>query len=150
MRKYIKWIFLIIFIIALIITIMLFVNFAKNRDNKDIDTDNKISQLFDKKWVRTGLSIYENNVLKGENLNLSDTRYIVFSNDFVSYCNNIDNECKDYYYEYNDEYETVFIDSEDYLVERGTYKITFYQNKFDLSLIYDEGTVIFHFDTPKG
>lgn len=159
MKKYIKWIFLIIFVIAVIITILLFVNFAKNTDlgtNNDgnnanvSDNDNTaISKIYNLRWIRTGMSVYENEELTYEYLNFASDRYMVFSEDYVQYCYTSTEVCEDYKYQYNRDDRTIFIDSEDYFVVNGTYEIVLHENSFDLIMPVNEtGKVIYYFNLP--
>lgn len=150
MKKNIKWILLVITIIALIITIILFINFNNNRSEKNSTIESKIMEIYDKRWLRTGISVYKNNELIGENSVLVDTRYLLFKEEKVSYCNPEEDKCTEYNYVYNEKDNTIYFDSEDYFVVKGTYEITFYEDKFDLTMISEEETIVYHFDTPKG
>lgn len=149
MKKNIKWILLIITILSLIITCIMFINFNKERTNNNIQ-NSELSKIYDKIWLRTGISVYENNNFIGENLTLIDTRYLLFKKDKVSYCNPETDICTEYSYTYNEEDNTIYFDSEDYFVVKGTYEIKINEDNFELTMIAGNETIIYHFETPKG
>lgn len=146
MKKYIKWILLVIFIISLIVTVFLFYKFI----NRNTDINNQITQLYDERYFRTGISHYKDGVLINENLHLSDDRYVVFTEKYIEYCNidQVQDGCKKYNYSYNN--GTIYIEAEDYFISKGEYNISFSDDGFDLSQLSSVGEVIYHFHIPKG
>ena len=146
MRKYFKWFMLGIFIISVIITLILFFNFIKDHDT--VYTDNELNQnsplsiIYGKKWRRTGVAHYEGGLLVSDNMDLEDFRFMVFTEDYVEYCDMYGEDCDKYHYEYND--GIIFIDSEDYLIIKGTYNIVFDEEIIELSIEKDNYKYIYY------
>ena len=147
MRKNIKWILLAILIIMIIITGILFINFATNKEDS-----NNISKIYNIEWFRKEAKLYINNELYYEGKNLIDQRYLKFEKDKVHYCNYDDNnKCETYNYTYNEEEETIFFDSGENFVKKGTYKVVFYKDGFELTLKdKDDSIIIYTFRQAKG
>lgn len=144
MRKYFKWILLIILIISLIITSILFINFSKNK-NENNNNSTEISEILNKRWRRVGAALYENGKLVSENNELYDLRYMFFTKDYVAYCNPPSEDCDEYTYTYSD--GLITINSEDYFVTKGTYNISFKETGITLSQTSGNIKVIYYFES---
>lgn len=141
MKKNTKWILLIILIISIITTIILFINYV---NNKDINNNSEISNIYNKNWFRKTVTLYtEENEFVYESDNIIDDRYIIFDKDFVYYCNITENDCKKYNYTYNKKNKTIFINAEDKFIKKGTYKITLEEENFKLT-IEEQGFISIH------
>ena len=84
-RKYFKWILLAIFIVFLIITVFLFLDFLE-KSTAEEQKKNNFAQLLGINFLRTGVSYYKDGNLIDENLELIDSRYITFSEEYVEFC----------------------------------------------------------------
>lgn len=151
MRKYFKWILLAIFIIFLIITVFLFLDFLE-KSTAEEQKKNNFAQLLGINFLRTGVSYYKDGNLIDENLELIDSRYITFNEEYVEFCNpmNLDksNICEKFNYYY--ENDLIYFDSSDYFVVKGEYYLEYTENGF--SLIYEKGKekAVYHFSKPNG
>lgn len=144
MKKNLKWILLVVLIISLIITGILFINFNKDRNSNAID-DTEFSKILNKRWRRVGVSLYENGELISENFELSDLRYMFFTQDYVAYCNPPSEDCDEYTYIYED--GVITINSEDYFITKGTYDIVFEEESITLSQTLESVKIIHHLES---
>lgn len=143
MRKCIKWILLFMFIISFIILIVLFFNYDDSKLKKDI------SIIYNKHWYRDGVSLYDNGKFISENFKLGDTRYLYFTKDFVKYCDNATGACEQFNYIYDEENGTIYLDSSDYFIVKGTYNIEYDENEMKLIEVTDGVEFTHYFDIPK-
>lgn len=143
MKKYIKWVFLVISIISLIITIILFVNFLEQNNNKKPSIKDNLGIMYDKYLIRKGIKIYENGELLGEDFDFKINHYIRFSNDYVEYCNDGIIDCDKYNYVYDNGNVNIF--SEIFYKLDGIYEITIENNILILTQTRDNSKIINYF-----
>lgn len=151
--KYIKWICLIAGITGVIILSIKFIN-SNNNSNKNNET--KIEEKFNftdtynTAWYKKGVAYYENKVLFSENLNIADSRYMVFYEGYVEYYNPMTDEIHKYNYNYNKQNQTISIDSENFFLPKGTYNIEFENDYLKISQSIDNNDYIYYFLSAKG
>ena len=144
MRKYIKWILLVILIISLIITSILFINFASNREDTLKNETSELDKFYGKKLRRIGVALYKNDELISENLELTDLRFMVFNKNNVTYCDMNGEKCDKYDYLY--EKDVITINSEDYFITNGTYEIEFTDNRILLTQMVDDMKMVHYLE----
>lgn len=148
MLKYIKWICLIIGIIGLIILGINFINY--NNETKQKEEKFKISDFYNTVWYKRGVALYENNKLFNKNLNLDDSRYMVFYENYVEYHNPTTEKIDKYNYIYNEQNQTITINSEDFFLPNGTYNIEFENEYLKISQSIDGNEYIYYFLSAEG
>lgn len=148
MLKYIKWLFLITGIIGIITLSIIFLN--SNKNNTKIEKKFEISDIYNTTWYKTGVAYYENKVLFSENLNLYDPRYMVFYKDYVEYYNPLIEKTDKYTYYYNEQSQTITINSEDFFLPNGTYNIDFENEYLKISQSIDGNDYVYYFLSAKG
>lgn len=144
--KYIKWICLSIAILGIIILSIIFIN----NNNKPQEQKFNISDIYNTAWYKKGVAFYENGILFNENLELEDIRYIVFYKNYAEYHNPKLSKKDTYTYTYNQENQTITINSEDYLLEKGTYNIDFENNYLKIYQLIDEKEYVYYFKSSEG
>lgn len=146
--KYLKWICLIIGIIGII---SLSIIFLKNNSNEP-KTENifEISDIYNTAWYKRGVAYYENKELFNKNLNLDDPRYMIFYENYVEFYNPIKEQENKYTYSYNQENQTITINSEDFFLPNGTYNIEFENEYLKISQSIDGNDYIYYFLSAEG
>lgn len=148
MLKYIKWLCLIIGIIGLIILGINFINY--NSETKPKEEKFKIIDIYNTAWYKRGVAYYENKELFNENLNLDDPRYMVFYENYVEYYNPMTEKTDKYDYTYNEQTQTITINSEDFFLPNGTYNIEFEDSYLKISQSIDGNDYIYYFLSAEG
>lgn len=140
--KYIKWILLVILIFFIIITIYMYIDFRKPKGNILVDVDT-IDYIYEKRWYKIGLRVYENNELIDEKFGLKNNKYMMFDKENIKYCDDTDNECEEHKYSYNDGIIYMPIN---FFVMKGNYNVTFNENVMELSMVNGEYMFIYYFE----
>lgn len=148
MLKYIKWICLIIGIIGLIILSINFINY--NNNSKQKEEKFGISDIYNTAWYKRGVAFYENKELFNKNLNLDDPRYMIFYETYVEYHNPITNQKNEYTYTYNQQNQTITLNSENFFLSNGTYNIEFENEYLKISQSIDGNDYIYYFLSAEG
>ena len=132
--KYIKWIFLLILIVCLIILGVRLINYNKF----------KIEDIYDYVWINNGFSYYDGDgkLVVSEDLQI-DNHYMLFSDGEVSYCSKITDECTKYSYNYN-KGKLTFITTDDFIYN-GTYDLKLKDGNLELSAIINENNMVYYF-----
>lgn len=146
--KYIKWICLIISIIGFIILGIKFFNINNQKQIEKNEFD--IKDTFNTAWYKRGIALYENKKLFNENFNLNDPRYMVFYETYVEFYNPITNQKNEYTYSYNQENQTIIINSEDFFLQNGIYNIKFENEYLKISQSIDGNDYIYYFLSAEG
>jgi len=150
--KNVKWILLTILLISIIITVILFVNFVKEKNNNLNDdyinniTDDILKNIYDKKWHIISLTIADGNDEYFRNDSYDD-KYIVISKENIEYCDNNEKKCKIDNYTYQN--NVISITTSNSLGE-GNYEIELAEDKLKLSRKENGKTISYYFEEAKG
>lgn len=150
MKKYIKWISLILLIISIIITIVLFVDFTKNKEKGHNDIINSLSEAYNKTWFRTEYSVYNKDKLVMENVSLQSKNYLIFEKEYIKYCDSQTEVCTNYNYQYQQETQTLTLNLENHFIEAGTYEMTIDDEHIYLTNKQNDITIIYLLECAKG
>lgn len=147
--KYIKWIFLTLLILGIIITAILFCNFVNNRSKITETNNDKIKELYDINLYRRKHVIYEDNKLLLDFTVIENGGYIVFDEKHVTYCR-IENICDSSNYTYNSENNELYIERDNIFLRDGTYNIEIKEDTVELSIKNSNRKTVYYLDMPKG
>jgi len=151
MKKNIKLILLVILIVSMLITVILFVNFAKknNVSNNGYVENNKDDILKD--FYNVNL-YFANMTISGGNEELfrtdyRDGKYLVISKQSVEYCYDKEKECKIDNYVYQNNMISI---STKNTIGAGDYTIELIDDKLKLSRKENGKTISYYFEEAKG
>lgn len=139
---------LVILIVCIIITMVKFINYS---NDKFIISDNdkfEISDIYNYKWYKSKIEIYENDVLKHESFNSLEPIYMNFVDNIVTYCNFDTKECNEYTYSYGN--GKITINSGDYFLGNGSYDLKFKDSVLELSILQNKTKLIYYFNYSVG
>ena len=114
------------------------------------ETENLISKIYKGSVKNLVATLYENKKLFNENFNLNDPRYMVFYETYVEFYNPITNQKNEYTYSYNQENQTIIINSEDFFLQNGIYNIKFENEYLKISQSIDGNDYIYYFLSAEG
>ena len=152
MKKYIKWILLSILIISILITVILFINFAKENNNNlgtnhaENNEKDILENFYNKNLYFLNMTIYENNeeIFRS---NYNDGKYIVINNQTIKYCYSSNSECKVDNYTYDN--NKISIKTYNTLGP-GDYKVEVLDEMLKLSRKEKDKTISYCFEEAKG
>lgn len=152
MKKYIKWILLSILITSIVITIILFINFIKEKNNssnnQNIVNNEKtiLEKFYNRNLYFLDMTISEKNQ-EIFRTGYTDGRYIIINSKTIEYCYSPDEDCKIDNYTYNN--DTINISTSNSLGP-GDYKIDVIDEKLKLSRQIKGKTISYYFEAAKG
>lgn len=146
MKKNLKWIFLAILIIFIVITVVLFINFIRSNNSSDNDKDNILNEIYDKNWflLETTISNDLDILYKNES---NGNIYVVIKKLVIEYCDSENNECREETYTYNN--EMISIEGNDTL-GKGDYVVDITEDNLKLSRKVNGRTITYYFEASKG
>lgn len=147
--KKVKWILLSLLVISIIITVILFINFISDKGHQQLTPINKIKELYNIHLYRKSYNIYENDELILDFQVIENGGYIVFDEKQVTYCDS-ENICNSSKYTYDSENDTIYVETYNKLLNRGTYNINIKEDVVKLTVEQGKRKTVYYFDMPKG
>ena len=94
-----KYIIIISLIVIIIISIVVFIINSREKINYRYP---ELKGIYEKKYYRNGVRIYDNNNLTSENISINYGEYIIFTDNYIKYINNIIDKTYEFDYTYSD------------------------------------------------
>lgn len=143
-----KYILLGISIIAIIITICLFIKFKDKDDN--VNRNNIVDEKLLSSWSNGKVFTYQNDLLINEE-SLDRNTFLLITKSDVSICSvdeNLTTNCNNFTYTYQD--NKLSIDTDNYFLASGKYSVSFNDEQLLLEKKENDIKTIYKFESPKG